>query len=273
MLQQIRDTAETIARGAGALLLDYTEHARNRVQATKSSAVNLVTEADEASEQYIIAALQDAFPDHYIHGEESGGIGDSDSAQYHWFVDPIDGTTNYAHGFPVYAVNLGMLDSAGTPLVGVTYDPTRDELFAAVAGQGATLNGAPIHVSETDTLLHSLLASGFAYDRHTVEDNNAAQWAAFIRRAQGVRRAGSAALDFAYVACGRLDGYWERGPSAWDVVPGLLIVREAGGVVTDYAGESANIHHGAHFVASNGRIHEAMRGVLADVHASLAAEA
>lgn len=270
-LNAIRDTAETIARQAGALLLDYAARGENHA-ATKSTTINLVTAADKASEALITEAIQAAYPDHHIHGEEGGGYGPEPSvAPYRWFVDPLDGTTNFAHGFPIYSVNLAVVDPSGAPVVALTYDPNLDECFSAVAGQGATLNGRPIHVSQAADLRQSLVISGFAYDRHTAHDNNSQAWAAFVRRTQGIRRTGSAALDIAYVACGRADGYWERGPEPWDFMAGVLLVREAGGIVTTYDGTPDGLYDGHDVLASNGQIHAAMVDVLQEVQASIAA--
>lgn len=269
-LNAIRDTAEVIARQAGALLLDHAARGENHAT-TKSTAINLVTAADKAAEALITQAIQTAYPDHHIHGEEGGGYGpDPAVAPYRWYVDPLDGTTNFAHGFPMYAVNLGIVDASGAPVVALTYDPTRDECFSAVIGQGATLNGQPIHVSQAADLRESLVVSGFAYDRHTAEDNNTQAWAAFVRRTQGVRRGGAAALDIAYVACGRADGYWERGPEPWDFMAGVLLVREAGGMVTTYDGTTEGLYTGHDVLATNGQIHAAMVDVLQEVQLSFA---
>ncbi|MBN2469301.1 MAG: inositol monophosphatase [Anaerolineae bacterium] len=271
MLNVYRDTAETIARRAGALLLDYAARGENQTR-TKSTEINLVTAADKASEALIIEALQAAFPDHHIHGEEGGGYGPArESAPFRWYVDPLDGTTNFAHGVPIYAVNLSLVDPAGEPVVGVTYDPNQDECFSAVRGQGATRNGRPVRVSQTADLRQALLASGFAYDRVTARDNNAQAWAAFVRRAQGMRRTGAAALDLAYVACGRFDGYWERGPEAWDIMAGVLFVREAGGMASAYDGSTTGLEFRRDIVATNRQIHGALLDVLAEVQAALAA--
>ncbi|GAB4571517.1 MAG: inositol monophosphatase family protein [Anaerolineae bacterium] len=269
MYHAIREQAEAIARRAGALLLEYAREHRNQA-ATKTTAINLVTAADRDSEALIVRALQEAFPDHHIHGEEGGGYGPpAAQAAYRWYVDPLDGTTNFAHGYPIYAVNLALVDRAGEPLVGLTYDPNRDECFSAVRGEGATLNGEPIRVSGVGELRQALLLSGFPYDRHTAYDNNSQAWAAFLRRAQGVRRSGAAALDLAYVACGRVDGYWERGPELWDIMAGVLLVHEAGGRVTTYEGTRAGLYTGKRILASNGLIHQRMVDVLQEVAASL----
>lgn len=263
MLTAIRETAEVIARQAGALLLDYA--ARPHLQTTyKSSIVDIATEADKAAEAYIVSAIRAAYPDHHLVGEEGGGYGPPlEDAPFRWYVDPIDGTTSFAHGFPGYSVSLSVTDRDGAPLVGVVYDPVRDECFAVIRGEGATLNGQPIRVSRVADLLHALVGSGFSYDRLTAPDDNTAAWAAFVRQAQDVRRLGSAALDLAYVACGRLDGFWEPRLNPWDMLAGALLVLEAGGAVTDYAGNADAILGGGQVVASNGLLHPAMLTVLA----------
>jgi len=232
-LTDILNTAETIARRAGAGLRDAYSKPR---QIAYKGAVDLVTQADRESERLIVAALRDSFPDHSIVSEEGGGV--RQDGPYTWFVDPLDGTTNFAHGFPVFAVSMACQDAEGLA-VGVVYDPLRDECFTAARGAGAALNGSPIHVSDCPDLDHALLATGFPYDRRTAQDNNVTAFSTFIRRCQGIRRAGAAALDTAYVACGRLDGYWEMRLHAWDVAAGIVILREAGAVVTDYQGSAA----------------------------------
>lgn len=226
--------------------------------------IDLVTERDRASEALIIAALRQAFPDHFIYAEEGGESGQAESG-WAWLVDPLDGTTNYAHGFPVFAVSLAALYRGRTE-VGVIYDPLRDECFTARRGAGATLNDSPIRVSTTDSLRHSLLATGFPYDVWTSPENNLDHFVNFVLRAQGVRRPGAATLDLAYVACGRLDGFWELKLHAWDVAAGALLVEEAGGRVTDAQGQpDLNLREALipSIVASNGRIHDEMLAVLA----------
>ncbi|GAB4473887.1 MAG: inositol monophosphatase family protein [Anaerolineae bacterium] len=267
-LNTIRDTAAAIARSAGALLRDAYDQPR---QIDYKGTVDLVTQADRAAEETILTALRREFPQHAILAEESGQIvpltPSQDGAGLVWLIDPLDGTTNFAHAFPVFAVSIALRDAAG-PLVGIIYDPLRDECFSAVRGQGAALNGEPIRVSSVDQLQRSLLATGFPYDRHTAEDNNTAALGVFLRRAQGIRRAGAAAIDLAYVACGRLDGYWEMRLHPWDLAAGVLIVREAGGRITGYraAAPEEEILSGAQVVASNGLIHEEMLAALATLY-------
>jgi myo-inositol-1(or 4)-monophosphatase len=249
--------AETIAREAGAILRDRygQEH-----QVRFKGPVDLVTEADAASEALIAQRLRAAFPDHQLLAEEGAReTGDHSSSPYRWVVDPLDGTTNFAHSLPTFAVSIGLeLDRA--PLVGVVYDPLRDELFAAARGQGATLNGHPIRASTTDQLLQSVLATGFSYDlRHRA--GQAAAWQAFLVRVQSMRQTGSAALNLCYVAAGRLDGYWERGIAPWDVAAGALIAMEAGGRVTDFDGGTF-ASDDREVAASNGLLHEDLLLVL-----------
>lgn len=264
MTLDLHDTlqkTQDIALQAGALLREAYHQPRD---VRYKGDVNLVTQADEDAERLILAKLREAFPEHGILAEESG---ETDGAsRYTWVVDPLDGTTNFTHGFPVFAVSLGLRDPDGEMVLGVVYDPLRDECFAGARGHGVTLNGQPMAVSGRDKLSQSLLATGFAYDRHTARDNNVASFSRFIRRAQGVRRAGAAALDLAYVACGRLDGFWERMLDCWDVAAGIVLVREAGGVATDYWGGEAFLYSGEYILASNGRIHEQMLEVLEEVY-------
>jgi myo-inositol-1(or 4)-monophosphatase len=252
MLQtkEMLDSAIEIAQAAGAILRQGWGRA-GRIE--YKGTVNLVTEYDRRAEAIIIEALRERFPTHHIYSEEQGDLGPGDSP-YTWLIDPLDGTTNFAHGFPPFSVSIGLMH-LGEALIGVVFDPTRDDLFTAGIGHGARLNGAPIHVSTISTLDRALLGTGFAYDRQTATDNNIDNVARLIRLCQGIRRAGSAALDLAYVACGRLDGFWEMGLHPWDVAAGTLIVREAGGRVTDFEGGDDH-QSGRRILASNGRIHD-----------------
>ena len=249
-LEYICDSAAGIAREAG----DVLRQGWGRVRDVEfKGEVNLVTEYDRQAERLIVTALKKKFPLHHIYAEEYGDAGYPNS-DFTWLIDPLDGTTNFAHGFPVFAVSIG-LAHRGERLVGVIYDPLRDEMFTAGNGLGACLNGETIHVSDTMLLDRALLATGFAYNRRTAKDNNVNNFARFVRRCQGVRRAGAAALDLAYVACGRLDGFWEMGLHPWDVAAGTLIISEAGGQVTDFDGDDRDHPSGRKIVASNGRIH------------------
>jgi myo-inositol-1(or 4)-monophosphatase len=271
-LEHTMQTAMTIAAEAGALLRDGYGAARQL--ATKSSDIDLVTEYDHAAEALITSRLRAAFPDHLVLGEE--GTRDSAASAGRgavptWIVDPLDGTGNFSHSFPVFAVSLGLWQG-NEPLVGVVYDVLRDECFHAAMAQGAwlTVGAQParrLHTSTTTELLHSLLATGFPYDRHTSELDNLAQFGAFLKRALGLRRCGAAALDLAYVAAGRLDGYWEYKLSAWDVAAGILLVREAGGQVTAIDGGPLQLDAMVDLIASNGKVHAAMEGVIASVSA------
>ncbi len=195
--------------------------------------IDLVTEMDHRSEEYLLGEIRRAFPDHTINSEEAGHI--AGQAESVWYIDPLDGTLNYSHGVPIYCVSMAYMQNEILQL-GVIYDPMQDELFSAERGKGAYLNGTPIHVSEKKELIQSLLVTGFPYDIQTTSKNNLDNFNHFARRTQGVRRLGSAAIDLCYVAAGRFDGYWELGIKPWDIAAGLLIVQEAGGTVTDLAG-------------------------------------
>jgi myo-inositol-1(or 4)-monophosphatase len=263
-LQEIQEDALRIARQTGELLLEGFGQAK-QIE-TKSTAIDLVTQYDTKAESFITAELQRLFPDHHLVAEE-GDYGAQDDAEYLWFIDPLDGTINFAHGFPMFAVSLALYRQQ-QPLLGVVYDPTRDECFHAIRGEGAflTSNGSrqQLQISETRKLLSSLLTTGFPYDRHDSELNNLAQFSAFIKRAQGVRRPGVAALDMAYVAAGRLDGYWEYKLSNWDIAAGVLLVQEAGGTVTgmDSGPVALQPGHKLALIASNGHIQQEMLDVL-----------
>jgi myo-inositol-1(or 4)-monophosphatase len=217
-----------------------------------------VTEADGKSEEFIVGALSAAFPDHHIIGEEGGGYGPAlEDTPHHWYVDPLDATTNFAHRLPHFAVSLALSDPDLHPLLGVVYDPMRDECFKGIRGQGAMLNGRPLQVSKVSDLAQALVVTGFPYDRWTAEDNNTRRFADFVVRTQGVRRIGSAALDLCYVAAGRCDVYWEKGPKPWDVQAGILLVEEAGGTVTDFAGkQTREAYSGTPILATNTLLHE-----------------
>jgi myo-inositol-1(or 4)-monophosphatase len=223
--------------------------------------LNPVTEADQASETMIRQNIEAHFPGHAILGEEQGEQGARHGIR--WIVDPLDGTVNFSHNFPCFAVSIGVADAEGVQ-VGVVYDPLRDELFTARRGQAAFLNGARLRVSDTSDLQHSLLATGFPYDRHQKDDNNHREFTAFSLACQGVRRTGVASLDLAYVACGRLDGYWEQDLGPWDVAAGALLVACAGGRLSTYTGAPFD-GLGHQVVASNDHLHDAMLAKLATV--------
>ncbi len=236
-----------IAREAGALLMT---HFVRRVAIEYKGDVDLVTEADRASEALIMDRIHAAFPRHDVMAEE--GSRKDTGSEYRWYVDPLDGTTNFAHSFPVFCVSLG-LEHKGELVAGVIYDPTRDEMFTAERGQGAYLNQHRIHVSKTAKLVESLLATGFpSHKRH--KNPNINFYHQITLRSHGVRRAGSAALDLACVASGRFDGFWEFNLNAWDVAAGVLLVEEAGGQVTGFKGQPFGVHD-RDVMASNGLIH------------------
>jgi myo-inositol-1(or 4)-monophosphatase len=207
----------------------------------KGSAGNLVTEADLAAEQAVLAVLEEATPGFALLAEESGRR--SGSGDLEWCVDPLDGTTNYAHGFPFFATSVGLL-WRGMPLLGALEAPALEQSFWAAAGQGSWCNGERLQVSECQRVADALLATGFAYDRTSRRDNNYCEFAWFTHRSHGVRRAGAAALDLAYVAAGRLDGYWERGLSPWDLAAAVVLVEEAGGLVSRYDGDRLVVREG-----------------------------
>jgi myo-inositol-1(or 4)-monophosphatase len=220
---------------------------------------NLVTEVDRESERLIVTHLLDAFPGDNIVAEE-GDYPQGDSP-FRWIIDPLDGTTNYAHGFPWFCASIG-LEAAGEIVAGVIYNPLHNELFTAIAGGGAFLNGRRLHVSARAPLQNTLLGTGFPYDCASDPDNNFAHFICFQKAARGIRRAGAAALDLAYVAAGRLDGFWELKLKPWDVAAGVLMVREAGGTVSTYDGSPYGIYTNR-IVASNGLIHDEMTALLA----------
>ena len=253
------ETAVAAARLAGDALVARAREGFRIEQ--KTSVVNLVTDADHEAERIIIDRILSEFPSHHILAEE-GGRDTRGESSFQWVIDPLDGTTNYAHGFPCYSVSIG-LEHNGFCVLGVVLDPTRDDLFTAAIGQGARLNGQPISVSSIASLDEALLVTGFAYDIRDNPNNNLDHFCRFSLRAQGVRRTGSAALDLCYVAMGRLDGYWEVKLSPWDSAAGGVILREAGGRVTHFNGAPHTIY-GRDLVASNGHLHEAMLRVLAE---------
>jgi len=231
-----------------------------RITVTKKGDINLVTEADLASENHIIERIRSYYPKHAILAEESGeAVIKGGDPSWKWIIDPLDGTTNYAHGYPCFCVTIA-LEHDGEIVLGVTFDPTRDELFAAERGRGATLNGKPIRVSPTEKLGDSLIVTGFPYD-FKQKPNFARHLTDFLFHSRGVRRDGSAAIDMAYVACGRFDGFWEEGLNPWDVAAGTLLIEEAGGVVTYYDGSKYSIYQPP-ICASNGAIHSQMLDVL-----------
>jgi len=255
-LIEIKKTALDAALEAGALLRERLGRA-GRVDF--KGAVNIVTEMDRKSEDLIVGRITKDFPGHGIIAEESDER--TTRGKYRWIIDPLDGTTNYAHGNPVFCVSIAFEES-GQVEYGVVYNPMLDELFVAEKGCGATLNGGAISVSKTRSLDKSLLATGFPYDLRTSKENNFDNFRAFSLRAQAIRRAGSAALDLSYVACGRFDGFWEMKLAAWDTAAASLMVEEAGGRVTGFGGEEFS-NFSTYCLASNSLIHDEMLTVLA----------
>jgi myo-inositol-1(or 4)-monophosphatase len=251
------ETAVEIAREAGSLLATYFER---RVAFELKGEYDLVTEADRASEKLVVERLRTYFPAHGIVAEEGGGhTGPSD---YRWYVDPLDGTTNFAHSYPMWNVTLA-LEQAGEMVCGVVYDPLRQEMFTAERGAGAYLNHRRLHVSKTALLENALLATGFP-SRRRHQNINIHFYHQMAMATHGVRRGGSAAIDLAYTAAGRLDGFWEFGLNPWDMAAGVLIVREAGGTVTDMRGGGWDVR-GRHILATNGAIHSEIREYFGEI--------
>jgi len=257
-VDDIEQVALRAARAAGRIHLRWL----NKTQTTrKSNALDLVTEADKEAEAAVIATIRRAFPDHAILAEESGAS--EQQSRHRWIIDPLDGTTNFAHGFPAFCVSIAY-EHRGRVQLGVVFDALRKELFTARRGKGARLNDKPMRVSKANTLATALLATGFPYDRRERRRFYLAFWEDMMTRVEGVRRAGSAALDLASVACGRLDGFWEFGLKPWDIAAGSLLVEEAGGKVTNMDGTPLNLT-GAQLLASNRRLHHEMAQVLRDI--------
>jgi myo-inositol-1(or 4)-monophosphatase len=261
ILSTFAEPASAIAREAGALLRDYY---RRGVATEYKGDADLVTEADRASEKLIVERLQTLFPDHGVYGEE--GTRSQLDGEYRWYIDPLDGTTNFAHGFPAFCVSMGLERRAATLAPGedgelvaaVVYHPLLDEMFLAEKGKGAYLNGSRIHVSRTATIAESLVATGFP-SRKRHENPNIHFYQQFSLRSHGVRRAGSAALDLAYVACGRLEAFWEFNLNPWDTSAGALLVAEAGGSITGFDGSPFRLDS-REVLATNGLLLDEMLG-------------
>ena len=254
---ELVQTAIQAATQAGQFLMDHVGRVRNvRVKAGEGR--NLVSEVDQNSERMIIDMILGRFPNHSILAEE-GGTGGT-STEYRWVIDPLDGTTNYLHGIPVYCVTIG-IEHRGRLVGGVVYDPNLKELFVAERGKGAQLNGSPLHVSRTSALKESLLVTGFPYDIVDNPDNAIERFIGFLKASRGVRRLGSAALDLCWVAAVRFVGFCEVNLHPWDTAGGIVIVEEAGGTVTDFRGRPADMMH-RQILASNGHLHDAMIGIL-----------
>ena len=257
-----RELAVELARAAGDLL--RSELLGPRRIAYKGSPTNIVTEMDARAEALIVDRLLSAFPDDAILAEERGAQAGRSGRR--WIIDPLDGTTNYAHGLPIYGVSIA-LEVGGRVQLGVVYDPSQRELFVAERGAGAFCNDARLSVSAATTLDASLLATGFPYDIRVKDDNNLREYAAFAVRTRGVRRLGSAVLYLAWVAAGRFDGYWELQLGPWDVAAGGLMVEEAGGRLTAITGAPLDLEAPT-VIASNGRIHDAILAVLKEIRGS-----
>ena len=259
-LNILLDVATEAALTAGTILQDYRGKLTSIEE--KGRPGDLVTIADKTAEAAILDVLDRHVPDHAILAEESGQYGDSND-EYQWAIDPLDGTTNYAHQYPFFAVSIGLLIN-GKPTLGVIYDPSHDDLFRAAKGLGATCNRRPIHVSTTQYLKDSLLVTGFAYDRRETSDNNYAEFCHFTHLTHGVRRSGAASIDLTHVARGFLDGYWERGLSPWDLAAGAILVEEAGGQVTAYDMSEFEITSGR-ILATNGHLHQTISETLGQI--------
>ena len=257
-LEDLAATARLAAQAGGRALQAHLGQLQ-RIR-EKGRAGDLVTEADEAAEAAVLAVLSERAPGLGVLAEESGRR--PGSGELEWCVDPLDGTTNYAHEFPFFATSVG-LTWRGMPLLGALAAPALGQFLWAAPGLGAWCNEAPIAVSGATSLADSLLATGFAYDRHSRLDNNYAEFAWFTHRSRGVRRPGAAALDLAYVACGRLDGYWERGLSPWDLAAGVALVEEAGGVVCAYDGSRLELASGRLIACSPGLLSALRQGLAA----------
>lgn len=243
---------ESWARTAGEILLSGVG---KDIQIDHKSEIDLVTEIDRRSEAFLLQAIRERYPNDRIVAEESGILQGSNERV--WHIDPLDGTVNYAHGIPFFSVSIGYVEDDQI-ILGVVYDPLRDELYTAQKGQGAFMNDKPLEVSSADQLIQSLLVTGFPYDIRERQENNLDHYANFSLCSQGVRRLGSAALDLCYVACGRLEGFWEIEINSYDIAAGALIVEEAGGLVTNVRGGPNYLSPPCSVLATNGKIHQAM---------------
>lgn len=258
-MDQYEAIARTAARDAGALLM---QRFRGQLNITHKGIINIVTDADLAAEQLIVSYLLKAFPTHHILAEES--LFDTRGGSHVWIIDPLDGTTNYAHGLPFFSVSIG-LEIKGEIVLGVVYAPALNELFVARRGEGAFCNDNPIRVSKNASLNDSLLATGFPYDIRSGRNTNLDYFNEFVMRVQAIRRVGSAALDLAYLAAGHFDGFWELALQPWDCAAGTILIREAGGMVTNLRGEPISIYE-REFLASNGLIHNDMLKILRKIN-------
>jgi myo-inositol-1(or 4)-monophosphatase len=254
-ISRTADFVLALARQAGALL---RERFSSGYQVDHKGGRELVTEVDMASEQLIVTAIQERFPDHTVEAEE--GSGQEQASVYRWFIDPLDGTNNYAHGYPHFCVSIALWQD-NMPYLGVVCDPVRDECYLAIRGEGAFLNGRPIQVSTIDKLAASVVSTGFPYDRANRPDNNVSEFIRVVPEVQGIRRSGVAALDLCYVAAGRQEAHWELGLKPWDVAAGGLVVLEAGGRATGTGGRPWDIRNDR-LIASNGLVHKELTDLL-----------
>lgn len=262
-IEKIFNVAWEAANAAGEIIRENWQQPKT---IDYKGAIDLVTSVDRESERTIVDVIRRNFPDHSILAEEETDV-QGTQHEYRWVIDPLDGTTNFAHSYPQFCVSIA-LEHNGRVIVGLVYDPIRGECFKAALGQGATLNDKPIRTSTAGELDKSLLATGFPYDRRDFADFYLTYFKAFLTRCQGIRRGGSAALDLCYVACGRLDGFWELKLKPWDIAAGALIVAEAGGKLSDFCGKPFSIW-GRETLATNSLIHDQIvrvASLLADAH-------
>ncbi len=251
-LKLLSDAAKSISKKAGVFVNDHWKPSMRNFSYKQGR--EIITEVDLKAQELIVKEILDLFPSHGILAEE-GGMDSEGESGYRWVIDPIDGTTNFAHSYPCFCVSIGV-EYLGEVVVGAVYDPTRQEMFSASKGNGAFLNSEPITVSDTGLLSESLLCTGFPYDILSTQENNIKEFNKMILCSHGIRRDGSAALDLCYVACGRFDGFWEIKLKPWDVAAGIIIMSEAGGKLTNYNGEEYKYHQPV--LATNGKIHEEM---------------
>lgn len=250
---------EDVADRAGRSIMSYFQGSfRIDLKDKRPGGIDIVTDADRASEDIILGSIRREFPDHDILTEETET--NSTGSSWLWLVDPLDGTVNFAHGIPIFSVSIALMNN-GILVAGIVYDPTRAEKFRAIRNDGAYLNGNQIRVSQADRLNKSIIATGFPYDRAYSSVNNVAEFSRVVTRVGGIRRGGSAAIDLAYVSCGRLDGFWELKLKPWDMAAGMLLVEEAGGRVTDRTGRPTDVYTDS-VVATNGVVHEALADIL-----------
>ena len=264
MEERYLEFAIEVARAAGDVLKHYMDREK---QVELKGRANLVTVADKEAEVLIIRQIRERYPNHAILAEESGAFGPSSTGEGKWIIDPLDGTTNFAHQYPFFCVSIGF-EQAGEILCGAVYDPCRDEMFSGGRGMGSFVNDQRLRVSDVDRLGNALIMTGFPYGVRDKIKIAMSQFEAFMIESQGVRRGGSAALDLCYTALGRVDGFWEMDLHPWDTAAGFLILEEAGGKVTDFPGNPFSVY-GKQIVASNGKVHAEMVGVLRNLESSM----